>query len=748
MRLFLFCITVLLSAYSWCQDSLVIRVIDHETKLAIPFAKVYVVQFESGVVCNENGVGIIKGKRSVDIDLKVSATAYEVQFFHISPNTTSLLAELDLSHVELEEVHVSGVKGMLERESLNNVDHLDGATLERLPTNNLATALSRMSGVYATGNSAGIGKPVIRGLSGNRVVTYLNGIRLENQQGGSDHGLGSSSAGVGHVEVIKGPASLLYGPDALGGVLYLTDETYAPIGTLQLESSINAESNNLRGSYLLGMQRSTEKVKLSVWGRQMNAADYAIPSGEFLLNSRFKEDQFKFNISTNRAKWLLNVRYNFYQNRLGLPGHTHDSIIDPASFYRSKSSRAINVPAQVNQQHLLQVDQKFYLKQSSLWVNVGAFLHHLQEFEDKVFTPDIDLRTGNVQSRIQWKRKIGVRRMLFVGNQSLLLRQFNAPNAPEVLVPDAVQFDNGTYALLQQTTGKWRGQIGARVDFRQLSMQRNFKGVEARQFQYAGISGSASVSYRKNRWKYAAQVTTGIRPPNLAELLADGVHHGSFRYEKGDLQLQPEQGFQGEITIRRNGEHSGFDIVPFGSYLNNFIYLNPTDSLIDNYLVYEYQQTSAALLYGVDLSFHYHPHFLHPLHLQSTYSWIAMDLLNETATLPFQPAPRFTNTLRYDLETKKAIKINNFYVESQFFIAQRNTAEYETSSPAYHLLAAGIEGDWKWKNNELQWRFYGRNLLNETYIDHLSMLKEFGIQNPGFTVGCSIKLLINYQIKS
>src|SRR5699024_4085973 len=118
----------------------------------------------------------------------------------------------------------------------------------------LADGIKNISGVHVISTGTGIGKPVIRGLSSNRVLTYTQGVRVENQQFGDEHGLGINDSGIESIEVIKGPASLLYGSDALGGVLYINPEKFAPSG--ETESDLNSTyfSNTLGISTNLGIR--------------------------------------------------------------------------------------------------------------------------------------------------------------------------------------------------------------------------------------------------------------------------------------------------------------------------------------------------------------------------------------------------------------------------------------------------------------------------------------------------------------
>src|SRR5690606_5427404 len=144
-----------------------------------------------------------------------------------------------------DEVVISTPFGKLQNENVTNVELVRLNQLNRIPGTTLSEAITNIPGVYQSSIGTGIGKPVIRGMSGTRVVTYLNGLRIENQQWGDDHGMGVTSVGIDAVEVIKGPASLLYGSDALGGVLYFVNQPYANLNKIEGYFQTRIESNSL-----------------------------------------------------------------------------------------------------------------------------------------------------------------------------------------------------------------------------------------------------------------------------------------------------------------------------------------------------------------------------------------------------------------------------------------------------------------------------------------------------------------------
>jgi len=151
-----------------------------------------------------------------------SFVGFETQTQSISVGTTAVTVNCELKESihQMDEVIVSTAFNRLQSENVMKVEHQTTKDLRQKGASTLIEGLATIPGVSQVSTGTSIGKPVIRGLSGNRVLVYNQGVRLENQQFGEEHGLGLNDAGIESVEVIKGPASLLYGSDALGGVLY------------------------------------------------------------------------------------------------------------------------------------------------------------------------------------------------------------------------------------------------------------------------------------------------------------------------------------------------------------------------------------------------------------------------------------------------------------------------------------------------------------------------------------------------
>jgi iron complex outermembrane recepter protein len=723
------------------------KVIDAQSKEPIAFASVFFVDIDAGTSTNELGEFAYSANLPQNIKIKVKAIGYETKIIIVSnPNSDAVVIELTPTHMELHEVSVSTTTGVLQRYSITNIETKTIAELNTIQTTNLGDAIANIPSVYNMSTGVGISKPVIRGLSGMRVVTYLNGLRLENQQWGGDHGMGVTENGIGGVEIIKGPSSLLYGADALGGVVYFTDENYAKHNHIEAFAESQFETNTMRTRNFSGVKLSKNNLRVNLFGSYYNSADYQLPNGNYVTNSRFKESNLKASVGYNKKNWVMNLRYNYVTNRVGLPGHTHDLVVTPESFQSTTQYRGERIPAQVNSNHFTLLENTFYYTKSDLKILLGNSINRINEFEEKVTVPGIDMSLINNTYNARYRREIGKTSNLIIGVQGMYQLNSNGERATETLIPNSNLLDNGIYTLLHTEYKKWEFQTGLRFDNRIINSLTFFKGNEPFSSSYNGFNYSAGAAKSIKKFMFRANVSSGFRPPHLSELLSNGVHHGTLRFEIGDKNLQSELATQLDISGEYSSDHIRLVVNPFYNYIQNYIYITPQNLRIDGIPVFNYTQTKAAELYGGDVGIHYHPHFAHQLHFEHTVSYIhAQDEANQP--LPLIPQTRFNSILRFEFKSKQKFQLENISLQHLYFLPQNNVVSYETTSPSYQLIHIGANFKWE-SSNPIFIKIGVRNLLNENYIDHLSRLKNIGLEAPGRNIFVSLKMNINYKLNT
>jgi len=713
------------------------RVLDSESNAPIPFATVYVIGTQSGVVADSLGRFEFYQVLPDVFDVKVSAEFYETRIIHIHSHDKEVVFVLEPSHLDMGDVIVSSPSGGLSRTNAFKIDRLELNSLNSIRSSNLSEAISNMNGVQSASLGAGISKPVIRGMQGLRVLTLINGVRLDNQQWGGDHGMAVGQLGIGAVELIKGPSSLLYGSDAFGGVIYLADAPYAANGKQKLDIGTQLESVNGGMMNTLNYGISRGALRLNVSGMYSSYADYQLPNGKYLQNSRFSEYGGKASLGYSKRNWVSHLRYTYANSRVGIPGHSHDSIPNPIDFQVDSPERSKTIPVQFQRNHILTWENKFFIKHHELQIIAANTLNNLTEFEEKVTIPGLGIVLNNTILNLRYTHVFNDRSKFVSGYQGLLQLNNNDSKALEELIPDYTQLDNGLYSIFYTSLGEFDIQAGARLDYRSLSVQNGStqKSYLAPNFSTGFVRAVKNHVIRMN-------VSSGFRPPHVSELLSDGVHHGTLRYEKGDTELKSEYSVQTDISYEFEGEHLSLVFNPFYNWLNNYIVIDPTDSLIDGLPVFQYTQIEEAYLYGVDFGVHYHPHFAHLLHFESSYSYVrAHDRSGESLSLI--PQARINTVVKLDIEMKGKFRLENIVLQHQYYFDQSFVSEMETASDDYHLINLGINGRVGDKR-VLKWSFGVKNALNENYINHLSRLKNIETAHPArnFYIG------INYEIPS
>lgn len=754
--LFLVFTPLLLSA-----QSLKGKVIDSESKEGVPFAKISINDLSINTMTNEEGDFNLSNLPRASVEIIVYARDYEKKLIRINISQESeILIRLKSEHTVFEEVIISTSEGRLQKENITAVEYRSKDNLFESGATTLGEAIVNIPGVQQSTIGVGISRPVIRGLSGARVVTYWDGLRIENQQWGDDHGMGASEIGLKGVEVVKGPSSLLYGADALGGVIHFRDEDYTAAGSQQFYAATKAESNSLGSINEMGFQTNNGKVKLNLFGNYVSHADFQLPDGNFIENSRFWSTNLKGALGFRKNNYILNIRYHGSYSKLGIPGHTHDQETDSEDFVSTRRGlRAPLFPAQYIFNNFITTEHKFLFDRSDLNIQIGNTNNYLREFEHNDDIPFTNLMLNNSTYNIKYNHHFNEKVNLKIGGQGMF--QFNRNLSPteSYLIPDANSIDNGAYAILNYEVGKWRFQGGARYDVRILnsfspevdsSVTENIDETPINRV-YQTLNYSAGFVRNSKRTTLRFNASSGFRAPHLAELLADGVHHGSLRYERGNRELVSEQALQLDLALELHFDHFEFIVNPYFSVVNDFIYLQSTDSVVTaqvgEFNYFEFNQVDRAYLYGGEVGFHYHPHKLHRLHLESNFSITIGENENGNA-INFIPQPNLNSRVRFDINNKHKLKVRYISLEHQYFMNQDRVAPFERATPAFHLLNVAAHLKYQGKQN---WMFSlgARNILNTEYISHLSPLKNLGtgIAQPGINFFIKATYQFNKKIK-
>jgi iron complex outermembrane receptor protein len=712
---------------------------DAQSQLPLQNVIVSVPAFQIQVRTDSNGVFIFPFTWSEQQVLRLRHPDYQVLDTLVSDASSSLSFGMQLGHMTTEEVTVSGQQVALRHKSTVPIEVRNLKDLQLSGGLNVSELLTKIPGVYVSSLGNGIAKPVIRGMQGMRVVTLVNGVRLEGQQWGGDHGMGIGELGLGTAEVIKGPASVLYGADALGGVVYLADESFAQIGRQELYVQQKWNQNTSGSTSSLLYKKSSGNRRFLVAGSYANHADFQLPNGLYAKNARFHEWVGKASYSWFKPNQFHVLRYAFNNTVAGIPGHTHDTLVTPESFQVPIQARRYSLPAQFFTNQLLSYEFKRFWNGQDVHLLLGQTHNRLVEYDEKVSKPFMDMDLLNSVYQAKWTKKWAAQQLI-IGAAGMLQLNLNAPIAEDQLLPNATTFDQGLFGLYKlELREQHLLQIGLRQDIRWIETHAN--NVSLKKW-YASPNLSAGWSWQVNQnQRHRINFSSGFRAPHLSELLADGFHHGALRYEIGDVNLVPERSLQLDWATDWSTEHGSITINPYHAWVKDYIYIQPNGTSIDGIPVFTYEQLNKGRLYGLDLSAHYHPHWLHNLHWEGNFSYIQFVSTQDSA-ISLLPPTRLQNELQYHWDFNRYIKKLELSLSHTWIAAQTSVAFQETTSDSYHLININArlylekQGTWILQTGV-------RNLTNSTYIDHLSRLKNIGMPGPGRHFYVSLK----YQVE-
>ena len=727
MKKFIITLFIGFSALLNAQNSITGTITDSNNK-PVEGVEISTTETHSETTTDENGKYILTNLPSGNSSIVFSSPGSKTttKTIKIEQKETILNITLEEEIVHMDEVIVSTPFHKLQSQNVMKVEQESVKSMQQKGSATLIEGLAKIPGVSQISTGTSIGKPVIRGLSGNRVLVYSQGVRLENQQFGEEHGLGLNDAGVESVEVIKGPASLLYGSDALGGVLYFNPEKFAKANTFKGDFNQKLFSNTLGSNSSLGLKTSTENWKYLIRGSYNTHSDYQMSDGKRVTNTRYNETDFKSGIAYGNSKFSSVLRYNFNKLDLGIP---ENGIADQST------NKKPEFPKQGVFNHILSLHNHFYLKNSALDADFGYITNDRSEFEDSnVAVLHMKLKTLNYDLKYHLPKINKIEAI--IGTQGMY--QTNKNSGEEQLIPNAVTNDFGIFGTANY---EWKTnviQAGLRFDTRNVSSEQN--GILGEEGYFEAInktftSPNASLGYKTNlnkRLTLRLNVASGFRAPNLAELTSNGVHEGSNRYEIGNSNLENEQNLQTDLNLEYKNSHFEFFANGFYNHINNYIFISPTGETIDGNNVYNYIQDNAKL-YGGEFGLHFHPHPIDWLHFESSFETVIGQKQNSDY-LPLIPANKWNNSIRTQFNIKKWLTDGFASINMESTFNQKKVSDFETKTNDYTLVNLGFGGKVKLGKTFFDLNLNANNLFDKTYVSHLSRLKNDGIPNIGRNV--------------
>ena len=777
------------------------RVVDAASGEALPGSTVLFDDLKQGTATGPDGsfsfANLPRGRFTVQVrSLGYNTVAQTVDTGSGQP----LEFKLTVAATEIGQVVVTGVSQATQlRRSPVPTAVVDRTRLNQTSGSNLVDAIAHTPGVAQITTGAAISKPVVRGLGYNRVITLNNGARQEGQQWGDEHGIEIDEFSVDRAEIIKGPGSLLYGSDAMAGVINFVAPDPIAEGRIKGTATANYQTNNHLQAYSFENAGNLNGFNWLARGTRKVAGDYQNRYDGRVYNSGFNEWDANGYVGLNKSWGYSHLSFSTFNQRLGLTEGARDPRTGQFLKEVPSGDTTLRVPVtagdlrgyglavpqqQIN--HLrLGTDNSFIMGSNGGRIGLQvSYQQNLRREYGNVLDPAetslyFQLRTVDYSLRYFLPERNGWN--LTVGSSGL--HQQNRNLGVEFLIPAYRTNEAGVFGVAKKTIGALDISGGLRYDVRQISADRllldgrerpstdptaemKFPGFLSTFRNYSGSLGAAYNVTEKLTVK--ANLSRGFRAPNIAELGSNGKHEGTIRYEIGNDNLAAETSLQLDAGVSYVTDHVRFGVDAFTNSISNYIFTRRllaaggADSLRSGTLAYQYAQGQARL-YGGEVSLDFHPHPLDWLHFENSFSMVRARQLNVAAEqqyLPFIPSDRLQSELRANFR-RAGKRVSNPYARVQLeytFAQDRFFSAFgtETATPGYTLINAGLGTDVASATGRTLFSVYltANNLFDVGYQSHLSRLKyadynvangRTGVFNQGRNV--SVRLVVPLSFK-
>jgi iron complex outermembrane receptor protein len=763
-------------------------------------ATVSVPDLRTGSITDVNGHYTLKNLPKGIYLVQISYVGYSTFNQKVDFTKTKVLdAQLQSSSIETGEVVITGVSKATEikRDPVPMVAVNKAYIDQHSASGNVIDEIANLPGISAVTTGPNVSKPFIHGLGYNRVVTAEDGIRQEGQQWGDEHGIEVDQNSIDRIEVIKGPASLSYGSDAIGGVVNLITSSPVPDGKIlgSVQGVYGTNQGLMNGSFKLqGNQNGL------VWGTVISgkeAKDYQDQHDGRVYGTGYREGDARVMVGLNKSWGYSYLNASIFDDFQEIPDGSRDSVtrqftrqITDADTYRPivpesvLNSYAITPLHQHVQLYRIYDNSNFTLGNGNLIVNLGYQFSHRREYTHptEIDIPGLNLHLATYTYDVKYNFNLGNDYEITTGINGQY--QNNTIGGATVFpIPAYHQFDIGPFFVAKKSFGKLDLSAGARYDSRSITQQAAYvdttntfypslytgnnptgtsnvyQQFKALSKTFSGATGSLGATYNfSDEFLLKGNVARGFRAPSIAELSANGADPGSQIYHVGNSDFKPEFSVQGDIGAFLTLPNVSASVELFDNNIQNYIFqeqildangnaerVNPDGSPNPNgiYSKFTYVQ-SKARIDGGEFYLDIHPlswlHFANSLTL--TYGTNVGNGGHEPDSLKYLPfiPPLHTHSELRGTFAKGFSSFKNVYgfVGFDHYNAQdRFFAAYgtETYTGAYNLLSAGIGANLVNAAGKKVIEIFieGTNLANVNYQSNMSRLKYF--DNPVVPAG-------------
>ncbi|MCU0452121.1 MAG: TonB-dependent receptor [Bacteroidetes bacterium] len=750
---------LIMAAGSWlsAQPTATVRltgtVRDSATSLPLDGASVFVAHARTGVLTDTEGRFVFPSLQPGRHEVVVRMMGYaEVRRTIVLAKPTQLDIFLVQVSIAVRGVTITGTvdkSGLMGSHRAISVVGADD--LHRLSGQTLGETLEHLPGVTLISTGPSIMKPVIRGLHSQRIVLLNADIRQEGQQWGAEHAPEIDPFAGAGIEVVKGPASVEFGAEAIGGVVRIVPRELRRTQGHEAELHISFFSNNAQGAVSGWMEGHADVLSDVAWrlqGSARRAGDARAPAYG-LANTGFSEVDGSFTIGYLFEAGEVSALLSRFSTDLGIFQGSHignvtdlrRAIVSSRPLVERPFSYDIRMPKQVIRHDLVTLRARSLIEGlGSLDLRLGRQENHRQEYDAlRIFgqiqtRPAFDLTLTSYTADLRLMHlPVGP----FTGTIGLSgTRQGNVSEGTTRLIPNFRAHNVGAFAIEEWSDDGLRVTTGVRLDWRQLDIYRpSGSAVERMAKTYANVSGAVGVQWQFDpTWSLGTNIGTAWRPPSLNELYSDGVHHGSAQYEIGDPTLGNERSGSLDVTLRHIAEMVHVDVSVFVNRIDGFIALfptpDPTLTVRGAFPTFRYRQDD-VVMHGLDGSAEWHVNTV--LRLGLSGSLVRGSIVSTRLPMLFLPGDRARFIVHAKLPERWGL--TGSYVEATVIGVRHqgrypSSVDYANPPPGYVLLDLETGTHLHWGEQVVEVTLSTQNVLNTTYRDYLSRFRYFS-DDPG-----------------
>ncbi len=664
-------------------------------------------QLKRTVSTDENGKYVFQNLPAgrYDVVAHLDRVPDIVKSISVAAGTSATLDfRVELSGVQ-EEVTVTatGTEQSVSS-SIQSVEVIGSIDLAKKSPVSLGESLDGELGVSKRSFGPGTARPVIRGFDGDRVLVLQDG----NRVGGlgfesGDHAEPINVLTVEKIEVVKGPATLLYGSNAIGGVVNaVTGHDSAHKGVTGYVTAVGSSNGGQAGGSG-GIEFGTEKWLFWTNGGGQRSGDYTTPIGQ-VLNSFSREENVSAGVGYYPKNGFISFNYNFNKRRYGIPYDFNET--DPEIVFLNPRRHGIEL--------------KGGFREANTFIEAGTFSVQYNNYAHS----EIDSLTNQVNTSFQNNTLIA--QALFDQKKTGRLsgrfgswgsrRDFSA-SGEEALAPPTKHNAVALFALETLDLEQASIQFGARIERNEYNPTQTVQHGFLPSRSFLGFSAAAGV--RVPTWKggaFVANYSHSYRAPSLEELYNNGPHPGNLAFEIGDANLRRELGNGIDFGVRHSSSRFRFEGNGFYYHIEDFIFLAPTGAIADDLVVAEYRQgTSRYTGMEARLDAQLHP---------AVWLTLGTDYVNAKLTETNTPLPRIPPLRgRAGLE----IRYKGLLLNPEMVVAQDQDRLFPNETRTAGYTVFGLSGSYLIARQHAAHiiSFNAFNLGNRLYRNHLSFIKEF-----------------------